>query len=224
MHFGNVFFLRRDPLSFLISTAYFSFLLIGLGPADALFQKPFYENMKSALSPGGIVCTQAECIWLHLNVIGPMMKFCRELFGSGMQNSLFGELFDGVNESGRKAFHISYYSILVCCKNGFSLFLSLVFLSSLDRCLLIFLHFLVAEYAFTTIPTYPSGQIGFLVCRKKSEDEEDTIHSCSKPNREVPDSLLEDLRYYSREVHEASFVLPRFAQKALAIEVTDADR
>lgn len=29
--------------------------------------------------------------------------------------------------------------------------------------------FPVAEYAFTTIPTYPSGQIGFMVCCKDGE-------------------------------------------------------
>ena len=37
--------------------------------------------------------------------------------------------------------------------------------------------FPVAEYAFTTIPTYPSGQIGFMVCCK---DEKRVV---SKPVR-----------------------------------------
>src|SRR5205085_169374 len=37
-----------------------------VGPAETLFQREFYEYLKIALRPGGIVCTQAECQWLHL--------------------------------------------------------------------------------------------------------------------------------------------------------------
>jgi len=70
--------------------------------------------------------------------------------------------------------------------------------------------FPVAEYAYTTIPTYPSGQIGFMVC-------------CKDPNRDVKKpvrswSLEEEerlCRYYSKEIHEAAFILPTFARKAL---------
>ena len=43
-----------------------------VGPAETLFQKEFYEFMKLALRPGGIVCTQAECQWLHLDIIKVM--------------------------------------------------------------------------------------------------------------------------------------------------------
>jgi spermidine synthase len=70
--------------------------------------------------------------------------------------------------------------------------------------------FPVAEYGWTTIPTYPAGQIGFMVCAK------DGSVNVKKPVRtwttEEEDKLL---RYYSKEVHEAAFVLPKFAEKAL---------
>lgn len=70
--------------------------------------------------------------------------------------------------------------------------------------------FPVAEYAYTTIPTYPSGQIGFMICCK------DASRDVSKPVRswspEVEEQLL---RYYNKEIHEAAFVLPNFARKAL---------
>jgi len=70
--------------------------------------------------------------------------------------------------------------------------------------------FPVAEYGWTTIPTYPAGQIGFMVCSK------DGSANVKKPVRswtgEEEDKLL---RYYSKEVHEAAFVLPKFAEKAL---------
>ena len=70
--------------------------------------------------------------------------------------------------------------------------------------------FPVAEYAYTTIPTYPSGQIGFMIC-------------CKDPNRNVkvpvrswtPEEEAEKCRYYNSEIHKASFILPTFAKKAL---------
>ncbi|KAL7414562.1 saccharopine dehydrogenase [Mrakia frigida] len=61
--------------------------------------------------------------------------------------------------------------------------------------------FPVSEYAFTTIPTYPSGQIGFVVCSK------DANRKVSVPLREVP-----NCRYYNARVHSASFVLPEFGR------------
>ena len=68
------------------------------------------------------------------------------------------------------------------------------------------------DYAFTTIPTYPSGQIGFLMC-------------CTSPNavlrvpaRTPPPEVQAQLKYYSPAVHAASFVLPVFAEKTVAKE------
>jgi len=70
--------------------------------------------------------------------------------------------------------------------------------------------FPVVEYAFTTIPTYPSGQIGFIICandpntnlkkplRKRSEDDEEKLY-----------------RYYNAQTHEAAFILPQFTKNAL---------
>jgi spermidine synthase len=70
--------------------------------------------------------------------------------------------------------------------------------------------FPVAEYAFTTIPTYPSGQIGFMVCCK------DADRDVTRPLRSVSEDEEENLyKYYSKRVHEAAFVLPTFARKAL---------
>ena len=70
--------------------------------------------------------------------------------------------------------------------------------------------FPVAEYAWTTIPTYPSGQMGFVVCCK------DSNRNVRKPartvSREEEDKLF---KYYSKEIHEAAFILPKFVEKAL---------
>jgi spermidine synthase len=70
--------------------------------------------------------------------------------------------------------------------------------------------FPVAEYAYTTIPTYPSGQIGFMVCCK------DANRDVTKPLRSWSGEEEEKLcRYYSKDIHSAAFVLPTFARKAL---------
>lgn len=71
--------------------------------------------------------------------------------------------------------------------------------------------FPVAEYAYTMIPTYPSGSIGFMVC---SKDKDVNVR---KPVRfEWDDEFVsENLKYYNAKIHEASFVLPNFADKIL---------
>ncbi|KAG1780942.1 Saccharopine dehydrogenase-domain-containing protein [Suillus placidus] len=112
---------------------------------DALFQKPYFKLLHDALTPGGHISTQAESQWLHISLIGNLLKSTRELF-------------------------------------------------------------IVSQYAFTTIPTYPSGQIGFMVCSK----EQGRDLRVSVPARKVTNT-----RYYNENVHRAAFVLPQFAQSFL---------
>lgn len=65
-------------------------------------------------------------------------------------------------------------------------------------------------YAYTTIPTYPSGQIGFMICSK------DASRDLTKPLRRFTDEEEDKLcKYYTADLHSASFVLPNFARKAL---------
>jgi len=120
------------------------------GPAESLFQKPYFELLHAALRDDGVITTQAENQWLHMSLIKDLKKSCKEVFP-------------------------------------------------------------VAEYAYTTIPTYPSGQIGFMVCCK------DASRDVKKPLRSwSPQEEDELCKYYSKEIHEASFVLPTFARKALS--------
>ena len=114
-----------------------------VGPAESLFQPPYFKLLKEALKPGGHISTQGECQWLHLPLIRNLRQSTKELFP-------------------------------------------------------------VAEYAFTTIPTYPCGQIGFIVCSLEPGRDIKT------PLRKVP-----DCRYYNDQVHVASFVLPEFARKVV---------
>jgi len=117
-----------------------------VGPAEVLFEKPFYISMRKALKEGGIVCTQAECLWLHLDIIKNLLDQSKELYKT-------------------------------------------------------------AEYAFTTIPTYPSGQIGFVLCSLRDD------FTASVPQRKL---CSDELRYYNDQVHSAAFVLPEFARKKFA--------
>jgi len=118
-----------------------------IGPASVLFETPFYNAMYKSLREGGIVCTQGECMWLHLDLIKPLVDSISGTFSS-------------------------------------------------------------VEYAYTTIPTYPSGQIGFIIATKGRS-------TCRKPERKPDDKVQESLKYYTPELHESSFVLPAFAKRAI---------
>lgn len=114
-----------------------------VGPAESLFQKPYFQLLHDALTPGGHISTQGECLWIHLPLITDLKKMTAGLFP-------------------------------------------------------------VAEYAFTTIPTYPSGQIGFMLASKEAGRDMRT------PLRQVP-----GCKYYNGNVHRAAFVLPEFGRAML---------
>lgn len=118
------------------------------GPAGALFGAEFYKMVNSALKPGGVTCSQGECMWLHLPLIKSMQVCCKEIFGS-------------------------------------------------------------VDYAYTCIPTYPSGQIGFMVCGKEGGKE------WAPPLRKPTPDQQAAFQYYSAEMHAAAFVLPEFARREL---------
>ncbi|EPY51674.1 spermidine synthase [Schizosaccharomyces cryophilus OY26] len=119
------------------------------GPAEALFQKPYFELLADALREGGVITTQAECIWLHLGVIGDVLKSVKTAFPN-------------------------------------------------------------VRYAYTTIPTYPSGQIGFVVASKNASTD------LSKPVRKwTPEQEKKLCKYYNSDIHSASFVLPNFAREVV---------
>lgn len=117
------------------------------GPAECLFQRPYYEMLEKKLTKQGIICCQAESIWFDLEFISNLLELNRSIFKK------------------------------VC-------------------------------YASTMTCTYPSGQIGFLICSK------DADASLVKPIHKLDENQL-DLKYYSEKVHEAAYVLPRFVHKRL---------
>jgi len=114
-----------------------------VGPAETLFQAEFYQCMRDALKPNGIVCTQGECQWLHLGLIKNLLDFSKKIFNN-------------------------------------------------------------VQYAYCSIPTYPCGQIGFIIGSLGDK--------CNIPKRNPE---LGNLRYYNKDIHTASFLLPQFAKNML---------
>lgn len=117
------------------------------GPAECLFQKPYYELLERKLTKNGVICCQAESIWFDLEFISNLLEINRKIFKK-----------------------VSYASTMTC--------------------------------------TYPGGQIGFLISSK------DASANLSNPVHKLDEEKL-NLKYYSKEMHQAAFVLPRFVQKKL---------
>ncbi|KAF0880716.1 MTOR kinase, partial [Crocuta crocuta] len=69
--------------------------------------------------------------------------------------------------------------------------------------------FPVVAYAYCSIPTYPSGQIGFMLCSKNPST------NFPKPVQQLTQKQVEQmqLKYYNSDMHQAAFVLPEFARK-----------
>ncbi|KAF8988176.1 Saccharopine dehydrogenase-domain-containing protein [Cyathus striatus] len=64
--------------------------------------------------------------------------------------------------------------------------------------------FTTIKYAYTTLPTVPSGQIGFIVASK----------TLSRDLR-IPVREVKDTKYYNGSIHTALFVLPEFTRALL---------
>lgn len=123
------------------------------GPAESLFQTPYFQLLHDALTENGVITTQAENIWLHMPIIKKLKADCKTIFP-------------------------------------------------------------VAEYAYTMIPTYPSGSIGFMVCCKNKNT------NVREPVRFDwdPEFVKANFKYYNESIHKASFVLPQWADAELNSE------
>jgi len=64
------------------------------------------------------------------------------------------------------------------------------------------------EYAFTSVPTYPTGEVGFWVLSKKGR-------SCKTPLRLPTAEEEHALNYYSPALHIAAFALPAFVHRKI---------
>lgn len=69
-------------------------------------------------------------------------------------------------------------------------------------------YYEVSEYYFTTVPTYPSGVIGFSFCSKK-------YHPLDHLNEERVNKLQHSFKYYNPDIHRGSFALPSFIKNRI---------
>jgi spermidine synthase len=118
-----------------------------VGPAESLFQPDFYERMEEVLNENGMICVQAECYWIQLDLISDLYACCHDIF--------------------------DYVS-----------------------------------YASTNCPTFPCGQLGFLIAGKGGSRRK---AAASNPIRECDF----ETKMYSADMHRAAFVLPPFVVAAL---------
>ena len=128
-----------------------------VGPAESLYQDSFLSSVRSALRPGGLLCMQGECIWLHLAFIKETLQAAAQMFD-------------------------------------------------------------VVDYAYTGVPTYPCGQIGFILCKGPKAPGSPLPPSAAlqRPTRTPSAHLGKQLKYYTPKLHVAAFQLPKFAEEALA--------
>ncbi|XP_078152770.1 spermidine synthase 1-like [Carex rostrata] len=125
-----------------------------IGPAQELFEKPFFESVARALRPGGVVCTQAESIWLHMHIIEDIVSNCCQIFKGSV------------------------------------------------------------NYAWTTVPTYPSGVIGFMLCSTEGPAV-DFRHPVFNIEEDESSKSNGPLKFYNSEIHSAAFCLPSFAKRVI---------
>ena len=73
-------------------------------------------------------------------------------------------------------------------------------------------QFPVSGYAVASVPSYPAGQIGFVI---GSLTDGQTL---SEPKTTFTNAEIDQmgLRYYTSNAHRAAFTLPRYAQLALS--------
>ncbi|KAJ3692136.1 hypothetical protein LUZ60_012486 [Juncus effusus] len=71
------------------------------------------------------------------------------------------------------------------------------------------------KYAWTSVPTYPSGVIGFLLCAKDGA-EMDFINPINPiEDLEGATEAGREIKFYNSQVHKAAFALPNFAKREL---------
>nr|AIZ03432.1 spermidine synthase [Mayetiola destructor] len=122
-----------------------------VGPAESLFQEPYFVLMKNALKPNGIICSQGGSYWIDLKHVKSTLDHCRKQFA-------------------------------------------------------------VVGYAVTSVPSYPCGQIGFVIGSLNPSVD------LKKPHWTFSDTELDNMnvKYYSSENHRAAFdSIPRSIAKQL---------
>ncbi|KAI3925548.1 hypothetical protein MKW92_047975, partial [Papaver armeniacum] len=121
-----------------------------IGPAQELFEKPFFESVAKALRLEELYVPD-ESIWLHMHIIEDIVSNCAQIFKGSI------------------------------------------------------------NYAWTTVPTYPSGVIGFMLCSTLVGH----LLILGIQVNPIEDKYDEKapLKFYNKEVIPSLHCLPSFAKK-----------
>ncbi|XP_001359112.3 spermidine synthase [Drosophila pseudoobscura] len=118
-------------------------------------------------------------------------------------------------------FNESYYKLMkhalkedgIVCSQGGSFWLDLSYIKkTMSGCKE---HFPKVSYAITSVPSYPCGHIGFVIGSLNQNQK--FINSVNKIKNFDIEAL--NLKYYTPEVHDAAFALPRWVQKSLMSDI-----
>ncbi|XP_015878235.1 spermine synthase [Ziziphus jujuba] len=73
------------------------------------------------------------------------------------------------------------------------------------------------HYAWTSVPTYPSGVIGFLICSTEgpSVDFKNPVNPIEKLDGAIKHKR--ELKFYNSDVHSAAFALPSFLKREVSL-------
>lgn len=97
----------------------------------------------------------------------------------------------------------------IICSQGGSMWSELDQLKqTLDNCKR---HFRTVQYATSSVPSYPDGQIGYVLAAVN--ENVNLKNPCYRFTESQIDQLK--LRYYNHEVHGAAFVLPNFIRRVI---------
>lgn len=55
-------------------------LMFYLGPAENLFKQSYYELLKTALKPGGVIASQAGTAWMNMDQVRSTFQHCKAVF------------------------------------------------------------------------------------------------------------------------------------------------
>ncbi|THG07236.1 hypothetical protein TEA_006250 [Camellia sinensis var. sinensis] len=203
---------------------------LDLGPAQELVERSFFEMIARALRPGGVLCNMAESMWLHTHLIHDMISICRETFKGSVHyawtsvptypSGVIGFLI--CSTEGPPVDFIHPINPIENIEGALKHQRELRFYSSeMHAAAFALPSFLKREgsvhYAWTSVPTYPSGVIGFLICSTEGPPV-DFIHPIN-PIENIEGALKHqrELRFYSSEMHAAAFALPSFLKREVPL-------
>ncbi|VVC90965.1 unnamed protein product [Leptidea sinapis] len=167
-----------------VSKQYLPFMAVGFESKKLrLHVGDGFEFMKNHSSEFDVIITDSS------DPVGPAVSLFQENYFALMKSALKP---NGIVCSQAGSFWYSMdlvVSTLQICKNQFTR----------------------AAYASTSVPTYPSGQIGFVIGSLDGDvqfEQPSTVFSRQE-------EISMNLRYYNTDVHKASFRLPTFVRNQL---------